>query len=165
MPGTLPRLLFGQEYQVRARAVDLSGGGPTVDEASALQEVLTELNLPVPVLPSASTWATYQRFEPVSAPVTVARERLTEGESVSRLVVRSSRTETSAQIAARLMALVNAAQPANPVLYLGVAERHVAAPKTSQRMADRLRDARRPRHRTPHTRCPARKRASWSTIS
>jgi hypothetical protein len=137
VPGTLPRLRFGHQYQVRARAVDLSGGGPTVDEASALQDLLAELQLPVPVLPSATTLTTYQRFEPIAAPVTVARERFTEGESVSRLVVRSSRTESSVQIAARLMSLVNAAQPADPVLYLGIAERHLAPPKSSQRMAER----------------------------
>ena len=114
VPGTLPQLRFGHAYQVRARAVDLSGGGLTVDEASTLLDVLAGLQQPAPVLPSAAGGATYQRFEPVPAPVTVARERFTEGESVSRLVVRSSRTESSAQIAARLMSLVNAAQPGEP---------------------------------------------------
>jgi len=141
VPGSLPRLRFGHAYDVRARVVDLGGGsldGPGADAALETLHKLDPTGATLPVQPAASDPAfTFQRLEPVPSPVLVARERPTEGESAGRLVIRSSRTETAAQVAARLNPLVAAAAPDTGVRYLGVCERHLAPPKASQQTAER----------------------------
>lgn len=73
--GSLPRLRFGTDYRLRARAVDLAGNSLTLDEA-----------------PDAHTTAAlhYQRFEPAVSPAVVLHDPTTEGESVERLVIRSN---------------------------------------------------------------------------
>ena len=137
VPGSLPLLRFGHSYDVRARAVDLGGGGLDLAGADAMVTLLGELTMPLPVLPAPGASFTFQRFEPVPAPVAVPREKVTEGESVERLVIRSSRTETAEQVAARLNTLVAAATPDTGVRYLGVCERHLVPPKSSQQAAER----------------------------
>jgi hypothetical protein len=72
-PGTLPKLRFGNNYQFRARVVDLAGnslplGGVTNNHATP-------------------SW-TYHRFEPVLSPAIVPTARFTNGESLETLVVR-----------------------------------------------------------------------------
>lgn len=59
VPGTLPRLRFGRQYWMRARAVDLAGNSRSVDETQPKGTV------PPP--------AFYGRLEPVAAPAVVRR--------------------------------------------------------------------------------------------
>jgi hypothetical protein len=73
-PGTLPRLRFGDEYQLRARVVDLAGNSREHQEVTA---------------DHATDVQTYLRFEPVPSPVVVPRARFVEGESLEHVVVRS----------------------------------------------------------------------------
>jgi hypothetical protein len=73
-PGSLPRLRFGHSYRVRARVVDVAGGGiPPADTDTG----------------HASPPIVYGRYEPVLPPTLVLRARLTDAESVERLVVRT----------------------------------------------------------------------------
>lgn len=75
-PGSLPRLRYGQSYQVRARVVDLAGSGPALADPSPP-------TAESPVVP-------YHRFDPVPSPVTVlAHPAAVPGEKAETLVVRT----------------------------------------------------------------------------
>jgi hypothetical protein len=105
--GSLPRLRFGREYRVRARAVDLAGNG--VPFASTDDTAASEVER-------------YTRHEPVAAPVLTPRESLLPkfGESLERLVIRS----------------YNDAPAKDSSVCQEAAERHVAPPRVSQQMAE-----------------------------
>ncbi|HEV2707287.1 MAG TPA: hypothetical protein VGV59_15305, partial [Pyrinomonadaceae bacterium] len=78
----LPRLRFGNRYQMRVRTVDLAGNSLPPQETAAI---------------TTKRAITYGRFEPVNWPLVLLREAVSgsqpipgkEGESVHRLVVRS----------------------------------------------------------------------------
>lgn len=73
--GSLPRLRFGVDYRLRARAVDLAGNSLTLEEAPDAH---------------ATTPMNYRRFEPAVSPAVVLHDPTTDGESVERLVIRSN---------------------------------------------------------------------------
>ncbi|HWH14140.1 MAG TPA: hypothetical protein VNT51_05290, partial [Miltoncostaeaceae bacterium] len=78
--GSLPALRFTATYDVRARAEDLAGGGPGVDDADAERFVLTEIP--------------YRRYEPVTSPAIALPAGVTvrvlgPGEAVDHLTIRS----------------------------------------------------------------------------
>ncbi len=124
--GSLPRLRFGHAYQMRARTVDLAGNGPTPVEAD---DVLDNLGpRPVPFLPIQGQQLPYRRFDPIVSPVLVLGEELTEGEAIDVMVIRSNGgTTTTASYAASL----------GDVRYHGFNDRHIAPPKSTQRMSER----------------------------
>jgi hypothetical protein len=106
--GSLPRLRFGHEYRLRARVVDLAGNsifepGEADFQADQAQK---------------SSQQVFSRFDPVSPPPVVLREEPKEGESLERIVVRSSIHQDSPTIAALM------------------SERHIVPPKASQLMAE-----------------------------
>jgi len=105
-PGTLPTLRFGHSYRMRARAVDLAGNSLPFDGSS-----------PSGPFPSMSPPVFYGRLEPVVSPFVVLRKENTEGESVERLVIRSTRYDADD----------NTVVPT---------ERHVASPRTAELMAE-----------------------------
>lgn len=77
---SLPRLRFTKTYVMRARVVDLAGGGLHLDDPAADRCV--------------SAPVTYRRYEPVSSPDVVLPDGSIEadfgpGEAVDRLVIRS----------------------------------------------------------------------------
>jgi hypothetical protein len=74
-PGSLPRLRFGTQYQLRARAVDLAGNRLSRSEATAEH---------------ATGKQVYGRFDPIVSPEVVPQSPLTEGESTQRLIIRSN---------------------------------------------------------------------------
>jgi hypothetical protein len=74
--GSLPRLRFGRQYRMRVRAVDLSGRSIPGDQLDESHE--RDLD------------STYQRWEPVPSPAVVPLTEFTEGESLMRMVVRST---------------------------------------------------------------------------
>jgi len=134
-PGSLPRLRFGGRYRFRARTVDLAGNGPGLDEATALlDKIFPSQNLKPPILPQADDFI-YRRFEPVLSPVLVPRARLTEGETLERLVIRS-RTGVGAAQEASDLAAASAAGAAPAAHYQPTCERHLVPPKISQHMAE-----------------------------
>jgi hypothetical protein len=76
--GSLPRLRFGHSYRFRARTVDLAGNSLASDDPS-----LDQFN-------GASKPVGYWRFEPIDPPVIAHRSRVSEGESLERMVMRSN---------------------------------------------------------------------------
>ena len=107
-PGSLPRLRFGYEYQLRARVVDLAGNSSFTPQAPAFSQDVTE----------KTAVTRYRRFEPVSPPPLMLRAEPIEGESLERLVVRSQVTDSPGAIHSQST------------------ERHLVPPKTAQRMAE-----------------------------
>jgi hypothetical protein len=124
--GSLPSLRFGRAYRLRARAVDLAGNSlhldtdrPLLDELSpnmALPGERSTDGVPVP----------YLRFEPVAAPVVLAREELAvsgPGSGLERLVIRS----------------FNGGPEGDAVAAdTSGGDRHLAPPRTSVELAERM---------------------------
>lgn len=75
VPGSLPRLRFGTEYQLRVRAVDLAGNSLPAGHKDWTK---------------ATEFHTYRRYEPLASPTLVLREDLSAGEGVERMVIRSN---------------------------------------------------------------------------
>ncbi len=100
--GSLPRLRYGVAYRVRARAVDLAGNRLDMNDKSLADNQ------------HATDILVYGRMEPVPPPVTVMRSRITEGESVDHVVIRS-----------------NYDRP-----FEAASERHIVPPKVSQSLAE-----------------------------
>jgi hypothetical protein len=120
-PGTLPRLRYGHEYRIRSRAVDLSGYSHDLKEA--------------PKDPSLqSNKLKFRRFEPVVPPALVLRARLTPGESVEHLVIRSNFDASTGEYIA--LPAVLSALSGKDYTFAETNDRHVAPPKTSQLMAE-----------------------------
>lgn len=120
-PGTLPRLRFGRAYRFRARAVDLAGN--SVRETSLVPSHVSEFH-------------SFRRFDPVPSPTVVPRRPFTEGESLMRMVIRSTLGELPAAYVA-LDRVVNLADHGDPLTaYLATNDRHLAAPNSSQQMAE-----------------------------
>ncbi len=126
VPGTLPRLRFGQHYQIRARAVDLAGNGLSVQQADSVLRALGDAQRTQPIFPASPKDFFFRRFDPIPPPVLVLREELTEGEAPDVLVVRSN-DGLSAQAYADTL---------GDPKYKGVNERHVVPPKSAQRMTE-----------------------------
>jgi hypothetical protein len=109
VPGSLPRLRFGQAYRFRVRAVDLAGNSIGPDEADEAH---------------ASGSVFFGRFDPINPPAIVPRAELTEGESIERMVIRSNYDQTTESYVAG-------------TTYATTNDRHVVPPKTSQEMVER----------------------------
>jgi hypothetical protein len=130
-PGSLPRLRFGRSYRFRARAVDLAGN----DLSHTLASSPT-------VGDHASSTLAFKRYEPVTPPALVLKSKLTEGESLEHVVIRSNPYGQAPQDAASWAARANTL-PAKVGYLLGpiapydaTSERHVAPPKTSYQLAE-----------------------------
>ena len=119
VPGTLPRLRYGTTCQLRARAVDLAGNSVPAESPDSTRAT--------PAQP-------YLRFEPVPSPVLLLRDRVTEGESLERMVIRSNYDVSPAEYVQ--LPQVQAATAGQGYRYKPDNERHVAPPKTSQLMAE-----------------------------
>ncbi len=119
-PGTLPRLRFGHTYRLRARTADLAGNGLPPESNAATQ---------------ATEPVRYGRYEPIAPPAVVPRVLPAEGESLERLVLRSNYKQTTKEYSEDpQIVAITAAKPYQK--YLEANERHIAAPKTSQLMAE-----------------------------
>jgi hypothetical protein len=118
--GSLPRLVFGRRYRLRARAVDLAGNSLRHDEL--LSEVLSS-SMALPRNPNGQP---YLRYEPVISPLVVIREPQAvtgPGSAVDRLVIRTFNSDSEQDAA-----------PADT----GGADRHLLPPRTSVEMGERL---------------------------
>lgn len=118
-PGTLPRLRFGHTYRMRVRAADIAGNSLPADSKDATQ---------------ASEQHSFSRFDPVVPPALLLRERVTDGEAVERMVIRSNYEQTAADYADSPR--TKEAIKNKDYQYHKDNERHVAPPKTSQQMAE-----------------------------
>lgn len=122
-PGSLPRLRYSMAYRFRARLVDLAGNSLAPDDASLGK------------LEEASEPIAYLRYEPIDAPALSLRARVSEGESLERMVIRSNFAQTSDAYLAQEPYASNAPTTSG-FAYASVSERHFVPPKTSQLMAE-----------------------------
>lgn len=120
-PGTLPRLRFGHDYRFRARIVDLAGHSLALNDTS------------LDKLEQATDPVSYLRFEPVDPPALVHQHRVSEGESLERMVLRSNADHTPDSYL-NTPDFEKAIQgPASADFeYLATNVRHVVPPKASQ---------------------------------
>ncbi len=110
MAVSLPELRFGDQYRLRARAVDLAGNSlPLTAQASQLC-----------TLPAGGVLLPYLRFEPILPPLLVLQKSAAPGGSLERLVIRSFNNDPSL----------------DGVPTKDFDSRHVAPPRTSVRMAE-----------------------------
>lgn len=117
--GTLPRLRFGHTYRFRARITDLAGHSLALDDPDELEQ--------------ATRAVPYLRFEPVDPPALVHAHRVSEGESLERLVIRSKAGLSPADYLHDAMFQASIAHPPSADFeYPATCERHVVPPKASQ---------------------------------
>jgi len=112
-PGSLPCLRFGHIYRLRARTVDIAGNSKSWESNDSSQ---------------ASKSLHYARYEPLIPPAIVPRARLSEGEAVERMVIRSNFDKTTKEHVEALIGENYAYEEGN--------ERHIVPPKTSQLTAE-----------------------------
>lgn len=118
-PGTLPRLRFGQDYRLRARVVDLAGNSLALDEPADLEQ--------------ATEAVSYLRFEPVDPPALVHKHRVSEGESLERMVLRSDHdADPKAYLSTAPFKAAIQLPASADFEYVARNERHVVPPKSSQ---------------------------------
>jgi len=118
-PGTLPRLRFGHDYRLRARVVDLAGNSLAPEEPGDLEE--------------ATEAVSYLRFEPLDPPALVHRHRVSEGESLERMVLRSNyNADPKAYLSTAPFKAAIALPASGDFEYVARNERHVVPPKSSQ---------------------------------
>lgn len=118
--GSLPRLVFGRRYRLRARTVDLAGNSLAHNAPLA-----TLLSLTM-ALPRGLDGLPYLRFEPVNAPLVVIRDPAAvtgPGSAVNRLVIRTYNDSLAAD-----------ENPADTT----AGDRHLLPPRTSVEMGERL---------------------------
>ena len=119
--GSLPRLRFGVPYRFRARIVDLAGNSLRWDDPSLEQD------------PDVTQPVSYARFEPIDPPALVPRARMSEGESLERMVIRSNWDQTPEEYLDSEAFAEAIELPASADFdYTAVNERHVVPPKASQ---------------------------------
>ena len=123
--GSLPRLRFGHLYRIRARVVDVAGNSLDKDDPS-----LDELT-------GASDVVGYWRFEPIDPPVVVHRTRVSEGESLERMVIRSNYDVSAAEYLDDEPFKIAIQLPdSQDFSYSPVNERHFVPPKSSQQQCE-----------------------------
>jgi hypothetical protein len=118
--GSLPRLVFGRRYRLRARAVDLAGN--SLNHDSPLAALLATFM----ALPRNPDGRPYLRYEPVNAPILVIRDPAAvtgSGSAVDRLVIRTFNANIDSDDI-----------PADTT----ASDRHLLPPRTSVEMAERL---------------------------
>ncbi|MGV7229656.1 MAG: hypothetical protein ACQ9IQ_13460, partial [Nitrospirales bacterium] len=133
VPGTLPRLRFGRQYQFRARAVDLAGNGLAVtDIPSPNQLFLTDIKdedshyLRMEPVPSPTVLLTAPLLGPQASAKWPNGEPLSPGEAVDRLVFRTMNVEKTGDPREGL--------PAGPAPR--PSSRHLVPPKISVEIAE-----------------------------
>jgi len=125
LKGSLPKLRFGQQYRLRARIVDLAGNSLAVDDPT-----LGDFE-------QATEAVGYWRFEPVDPPALVHRHRVSEGESLERMVIRSNHDLGSEQyLASEPFNTATQQQVSADFEYRVHNERHLVPPKASQQQCE-----------------------------
>ncbi|MEM7101841.1 MAG: hypothetical protein AAF502_01845 [Bacteroidota bacterium] len=76
VPGTLPKLRFGNKYRVKIRTVDLAGNSINLTINPNNQNAVAKLQ--------------YDRYEPVLSPTTILGNTVKDGESAEEIVIRSN---------------------------------------------------------------------------
>ena len=116
VPGTLPRLRFGQQYMIRVRTIDMAGNSRGLDEKT-----------PDPARNMIRSFR-YLRYEPTASPVVLLGNALRDGESLEHLVLRSNFDEKPKDY--------EQAHPLNGKTFDPQPLRYFLPPKNSQLMAE-----------------------------
>lgn len=119
--GTLPALRFGRSYRLRGRLVDMSG-------RSVTPEALDPRHV-TPFVP-------FYRWDPVPPPAVIPRRPFTEGESLLRMVIRSTLGVPAAEYVGLARIVTLADHDREDLTYHAVNDRHLAAPNGSQQLAE-----------------------------
>jgi len=124
-PNSLPRLRFGNEYRFRARIVDLAGNSLKLED------------IPKGDLTGATDKVSYWRFEPIDPPVMVHCTKVSEGESLERMVIRSNYDKTAKEyIDSESFNKAIEKPECADFDYNEVNERHFVPPKSSQQQCE-----------------------------
>jgi hypothetical protein len=113
--GSLPKLRFGNEYSIKIRTVDLAGNSVNYKKEPE--------NKAITVAPKIK----YRRYEPTPSPVLLQANKIKDGESLERMVIRSNKEVT----AEKYESTAN-----DKDVFLPVAIRHVLAPRNTQHIAE-----------------------------
>ncbi len=119
--GSLPALRFGRTYRMRGRLVDMSGRSV---EAEAID--------PRHVTP----FTPFYRWDPVPPPALIPRRPFTEGESLLRMVIRSTKGVPATEYVELPRVTGLSGHERADLAYRAVNERHLAVPAGSQQLAE-----------------------------
>ncbi|EPX77574.1 hypothetical protein [Litoreibacter arenae] len=123
--GSLPKLRFGQHYRLRARYVDVAGNSLALDDPT------------LDPLEQATDVVGYWRFEPVDPPAIMGRNKLSEGESLERMVIRSDYDQTPETYVKTPQFTAAIIEPAlSDFEYTALNERHLVPPKSAQQQCE-----------------------------
>ncbi|HEX2398926.1 MAG TPA: hypothetical protein VHJ79_02850 [Mycobacterium sp.] len=119
--GSLPSLRFGRSYRMRARLVDMAG-------RSVPERALDPRHV--------TPFTTLYRWDPVPPPALVPRRPFSEGESLLRMVIRSTLGVPAADYAELVRITGLPGHDRDDLAYRPINERHLAAPSGSQQLAE-----------------------------
>jgi hypothetical protein len=114
--GSLPKLRFGKDYNIRVRTVDLAGNSVALDFQSESSELTSRKNI------------RYMRYEPLASPIVLVGNELKDGEFLERMVIRSNFDKSSTEY--------EDSNPTNGKLFDEFSQRYLLPPKNSQLMAE-----------------------------
>ena len=114
--GTLPKLRFGKDYNIRVRTVDLAGNSVALDFQSESPQLTSRKNI------------RYLRYEPLASPIVLVGNELKDGEFLERMVIRSNFDKTSTEY--------EDSNPTKGQFFDEFSQRYLLPPKNSQLMAE-----------------------------
>ncbi len=114
--GTLPKLRFGKDYNIRVRTVDLAGNSVALDFQSESPQLTSRKNI------------RYLRYEPLASPIVLVGNELKDGEFLERMVIRSNFDKTSTEY--------EDSNPSKGRFFDEFSQRFLLPPKNSQLMAE-----------------------------
>lgn len=114
--GSLPKLRFGKDYNIRVRTVDLAGNSVAIDFQSESPQLTSRKNI------------RYLRYEPLASPIVLVGNELKDGEFLERMVIRSNFDQTSTEY--------EDSHPIKGKFFDEFSQRYLLPPKNSQLMAE-----------------------------
>lgn len=114
--GSLPKLRFGKDYNIRVRTVDLAGNSVAIDFQSESAQDTSRKNI------------RYLRYEPLASPIVLVGNELKDGEFLERMVIRSNFDKTSTEY--------EDSHPTKGKFFDEFSQRYLLPPKNSQLMAE-----------------------------
>lgn len=116
VPGTLPRLRFGRDYNIRVRTVDIAGNSVPPEQKTEDPGLNVRKNI------------RYMRYEPLASPIILVGNELRDGEFLEQMVIRSNYDSSAAAY--------EKANPADGIQYPEYSQRYILPPKNSQQIAE-----------------------------
>jgi len=114
--GSLPKLRFGKDYNIRVRTVDLAGNSVALDFQSETAQLTSRKNI------------RYMRYEPLASPIVLVGNELKDGEFLERMVIRSNFDQSSTEY--------EDSHPTKGHFFDEYSQRYLLPPKNSQLLAE-----------------------------